>query len=68
MRKQVPLAITFVVGVLMIVSAFIPHPPFDTLDGDVSKIFAILAAFALVLGAGNLLRIHLGAVLKQKKG
>jgi len=68
MRKQVPLAITFVVGVLMIVSSFIPHPPFDTLDSDLSTHFNILAAFALVLGAGNLLQIHMGAMAKQKKG
>jgi hypothetical protein len=68
MKKTVPLAITFVVGIVMIVSAFVPHPPFNRLGDDFSIFFDILAAFAFVLGGGNLLKIHLNKVSKRKTG
>jgi hypothetical protein len=68
MKKQIPLLITFVVGMSMIVTSFIPHRPFNTLDSELSVFFNILAAFAMVLGAGNLLQIHLDKIGKQRKG
>lgn len=68
MKKTVPLVITFVVGIVMIVSAFVPHPPFDRLGDDFSIFFDILAAFAFVLGGGNLLKIHLNKVSKRSSG
>jgi hypothetical protein len=68
MRRQVPLIITFVVGVAMIAAAFIPHPPFDKLDEDLTDWFNILAAFAFILGAGNLLQVHLNRASKRRKG
>ena len=68
LKKQVPLILTFVVGLTMIVTNFIPHPPFNTLDSELSVIFNLLAAFAMILGAGNLLQIHLEKIGKQRKG
>jgi len=67
-KKRVPLLITFVVGMSMIITWFIPHPPFNTLDSELSVHFNILAAFAMVLGAGNLLQNHLGKVGQRRKG
>lgn len=52
----------------MILAAFIPHAPFDRLDKDLTDFFAILAAFAFLLGAGNLVRIHLMKVSNRRKG
>jgi hypothetical protein len=66
MKKQVPLALTFIVGVLMIVGYF--SPPFKKLETDLSMFFSILAAFAAVLGGGNLVKIHLNTVSRQKEG
>lgn len=68
MRKTIPLFITAVVGTAMILASFIPHPPFDWLQTNLSVFFAIIAAFAMILGAGNLLRIHVGKMTKQAKG
>jgi hypothetical protein len=68
MRRQVPLIITFLVGVTMILAAFIPRAPFNRLDADLTDFFNILAAFAFVLGAGNLLEVHLARMSKLKKG
>ena len=53
MRRQIPLLITFAVGVIMLFEAFIPHPPFDQLNESLSITFDVLAAFAFVLGGGQ---------------
>ncbi len=58
MKRQVPLIITFTVGVVLIVAAFIPHDPFGGLGEDFSLYFDIIAVFAFFLGGGNLVRIH----------
>lgn len=61
-----PLLITGLAGVVMILSAFFPY------TSDWGKIagqfFNILAAFAFVLGGGNLLKIHLKKVSDQSSG
>lgn len=68
MRREIPLFITFIVGLLMIVSYFVPHAPFDMLDQEITTIFNIVAAFALILGAGDLLKVHTRKVTKQSEG
>lgn len=68
MRRQVPLLITFIVGAVMVLANFVPHPPFDSLDEQLTTWFNILAAVALILGAGDLLKGHGRAVMRQKKG
>ncbi len=68
MKKTVPLLITALVGITMILAAFIPHWPFSVFELELSVFFNIIAAFAFFLGAGNLLQIHLGKVSKQVKG
>ncbi|MBN1947101.1 MAG: hypothetical protein JW797_15605 [Bradymonadales bacterium] len=68
MKKQVPLFITFLFGTVMILATFIPHYPFKLADTEMSMFFDILAAFAILLGGGNLMRIHVTKVAKHKKG
>jgi hypothetical protein len=68
MKRQIPLIITAVVGFAMILASFIPHPPFDKAEGELSIFFAILAAFAMVLGAGNLMMIHTKKLSQFGKG
>jgi hypothetical protein len=66
MRREIPIAITFVVGILFAVSYFIPHDPFGKFENWNSDIFAIVAAFAIWLGALNLLKISTVKVARQK--
>jgi len=66
MRREIPLAITFVVGILFAVSYFIPHDPFGKFENWNSDIFAIVAAFAIWLGALNLLKISTVKVARKK--
>jgi hypothetical protein len=58
MRRQIPLIITFVVGAVLIIAAFIPRAPFGRLGENFSLYFDIIAVFAFLLGGGNLVRIH----------
>jgi hypothetical protein len=68
LTRSVPILITFVVGVVLVVSFFIPHQPFGKLGEDFSVFFDIIASFAFFLGGGNLVRIHLETVGKRKPG
>lgn len=64
MRRQVPLIITFIVGAVLIIAAFIPHEPFGRLGENFSLYFDIIAVFAFLLGGGNLVRIHGGRFMR----
>jgi len=57
-RRSLPMIITFSVGLLVIVSFFIPHYPFSGVDYNLSLWFDIIAVFAFILGGGTLIKIH----------
>lgn len=52
----------------MLCEGFIPHPPFDQLNESLSITFDVLAAFAFVLGGGNLAKIHLAKISRSEPG
>ncbi|MCA9243958.1 MAG: hypothetical protein KDA32_08400 [Phycisphaerales bacterium] len=66
MKRTVPLLIVFSVGLLMVVHYFVPFL------GDLANVavvhFNILAAVAMILGAGNLLFTHGEKIYKQHSG
>lgn len=68
MRRQIPLIITFVVGMVLIISAFIPKAPFGTLGEEFTVFFDIIAVFAFILGGGALVKRHGNLIYKQKDG
>jgi hypothetical protein len=65
LKRTVPLFITGIVGTLLIISYFVPHPPFDEVERKIPDFFNIIAAFAFILGGGNLLRIHLTRITSR---
>ncbi len=67
MKRTVPLAITFIVGTVLVLADFIPHKPFGNLGDDFSLYFDIIAVFAFLLGGGNLVRVHLTKVNRKKE-
>jgi hypothetical protein len=67
MRREVPTFIAFFVGVVCIIQFFIPHRPFGTLVDVFSDWFGIIAAFAIWLGALNLIKVSLEKSLSKKK-
>ena len=68
MRRQVPLIITFIVGISMVTQYFVPHEPFASLFDVFNKWFMVIAFFAMMLGVGNLIRLHVQKVYKTTPG
>ena len=68
LKRSLPIFITFIVGLVLIVSFFIPHKPFGKLGEDFAVFFDIISVFAFILGGGNLVRIHGDKVGKRKPG
>jgi hypothetical protein len=66
MRREIPAFIALFVGVICIVQFFIPHRPFGTMVDSFSDWFGILQAFAIWLGALNLIRINMKRSLSKK--
>lgn len=68
MKRQVPLIITFIVGIVMVVQYFIPREPFAGLFDTFNQWFLIISVFALILGLLNLVRLHINKLKKIDKG
>jgi hypothetical protein len=68
MRREIPLAITGIVGVVFIVSYFIPHWPFNRMNDWFSDWFSIVQACAIILGALNLMLISSQKIARRKEG
>ena len=66
MKRTIPLLLTATLGIVMILSYFIP---FAQGWGEVTTIwFDVLAGIAFILGGGNILKIHLKKVSDRGKG
>jgi hypothetical protein len=68
MRRQLPLAIGFVVGVFMIVQFFVPHPSFKAVYETILDWKQIVFGCTLILGSLNLFRHHAMKVQRKEKG
>ncbi len=64
MKRQIPLFITFFVGMLLIFSVFIP--PMENMGENFTLFFDIIAVFAFFLGGGNLVRVHVTKLSRRK--
>jgi hypothetical protein len=65
-RVTLPVLIASVVGLLLVVAFFFRG--MDSVNGDLSEYFNIVAAVAFVLGGGNLLRVHLDKLHRRRPG
>ncbi len=68
MRRQIPLIITFVVGLLIVAQYFIPHWPFNQLFATLNTWYMIVLFFAVTLGIGNLIKLHARKVQRKNQG
>ncbi len=66
MRREVPLMITGIVGIAFVLQYFIPHWPFSQLNTWFSDWFSIISAFAIWLGALNLMKISFQKITRKK--
>lgn len=58
MKRTLPLMITFLVGIIVIFSEFIPSPPFSSVNEGLESWFLIISGFAIILGQISLLRVN----------
>ena len=66
LRRQLPLLITMVTGLVMAAQYYVPHPASEQLLTTVTKWLQIIGGFALVLGITSLFHVH--AVENQAQG
>ena len=67
MRREIPLAICFLLGVVMTVQFFIPHAYSQWLLANMEKWLIIVSIFALLLGLLNLVKIHIQKVTRRRR-
>jgi len=67
MRKEVPLLITFTIGLFMILSFFIPHPYVNDVATKFKDWFIVISSFAIVLGISNLIRVNVHRIQKRSE-
>ncbi len=66
MRREIPLLITAITGIVFVLQYFIPHAPFNKMNTWFSDWFSIVGAFAIWLGALNLLKISFQKIMDKK--
>ena len=66
-KRWIPLGILIFVGLLTLVSWFIPHDPIGHLGQDFSQFFDIIASFAIILGAANLIKLQGIKIIRRKR-
>ncbi len=66
MRREIPMAITTITGIIMIVVFFVPR--WENWRQIFLKWFFVIAGFALVLGVGSLLLVHLNKISRKARG
>jgi len=67
MKNEVPIAIAFITGMLMVISLFVPHPIISRPASVVRQWAIIITAFAYVLGVANIARISLHTVRRRQR-
>lgn len=67
MKKEIPLAITFISGILLVLALFIPHKPFGNLEETFNDWYIIVSGFTLLLGIDSLLGYNIGKIRHKDK-
>lgn len=67
MKRTLPVIITFSVGILIIISYFVPHPPFGNLEEEMQSWFMIIAGFSIILGQLNLLKVNIIKIKRKSE-
>ncbi|NOY89449.1 MAG: hypothetical protein GXO93_08725 [FCB group bacterium] len=65
MKREIPVAITFIVGTAYLIAYFIPHEPFNYFENWFNDWFAVIAAFAIWLGVLNLIKISTIKIVRK---
>lgn len=68
LKRTVPLAIAFLVGVGLLIQFFVPHPVSERALAESQKWAVIVIYCSIVLGVGSLLQLHTRRIRAQGPG
>lgn len=68
LRRQLPLLITMVTGLVFATQYYVPHPASEQLLTSVTKWLQIIGGFALVLGVTSLFHLHAAKIRRKEAG
>ncbi len=68
LRRQLPLLITFVTGIVFALQYYVPHPSSELMLTEVNKWLQIIGLFALVLGVTSLFHLHYVKIHRREAG
>jgi len=68
MKRQVPLILTFIAGLLPVLAMFSPHPYVTTVTGRVDQWLVIIYAFAVLLGVVSVVQSNAKKIRRRAEG
>jgi hypothetical protein len=68
LRRQLPLLITMITGLVFAAQYYVPHPASEQLLTSVTKWLQIIGGFALVLGVTSLFHVHAAKIRRKEAG
>jgi len=68
LRRQLPLLITLVTGLLFVAQYYVPHPASEQMLTSATKWLQIIGGFALILGVTSLFHQHAVKIRRQEAG
>jgi hypothetical protein len=68
LRRQVPLLITMITGLVFAAQYYVPHPASEQLLTAATKWLQIIGGFALVLGVTSLFHLHFYKIKRKEAG
>jgi membrane-associated HD superfamily phosphohydrolase len=68
LRRQLPLLITMITGLIFAAQYYVPHPASEQLLTSVTKWLQIIGGFALVLGITSLFQLHAAKIRRKESG
>ena len=68
MKREIPIIITFLTGVMCVVTFFIPHAPFGGIQQRFLIWYAIVVGFTMILGLDSLIKYNIKKIRQRKQG
>lgn len=68
MKKNIPLAITFLTGLVIVVTFFTPHQPMGSMQQRLLIWYSIVLGFTMLLGIDSLMRSNLKKIAGKQPG
>jgi hypothetical protein len=68
MKKNIPLVITFLTGLVIVVTFFTPHQPMGSMQQRLLIWYSIVLGFTMLLGIDSLLRSNLKKIAGRQPG